>query len=1356
LANGVLSKTARNHGVHSIASHSDLRKNVSLLVGVVAALVLGAPSAYAIPSPELLVGSLSSLSQVASLVFAMLGGGAALVGARVVSNRVGGEGGSRLFWPAVIVVLVCLGASVWANIYQYTTEKAARQDRLEETLIRPTPLGPDGKPLDDLIREPAWEEQLTDPHGMSTAEVEKFMDEYNRGEHPDVIFGDIRESLELEMGSPPGATPLRFADLSKGKFNFTQKKAVLVCHTGIRSYDMCQRLRAMGIDCSFMIGGIEKWLVERRPLTGYRVRTLKDLRALPAYPNQAVLLDTPDVRRLVSVDNAIFLDPRLPGEFAAGHLPDAINFTLRQTPLDQIPEKVHSIPKRPIIIPCYDRRSCFYGEALGLEMSRAGYDYRGRYTLPWEYFIKPKPRPFVQAWLNELNQSYWDKGVVLMARVVRAGSDYVGLPIAILVLALLSRLLVLPVSLKAERDQIVARTFAPEVDAIKARFRADPKGRAREMRAFYVRHRLTPVRNLLALLFLPMMAICVASVHAVAAMSRQSLFWMSNSAERDTYFVLPILLAALICAYFDMAFVTTRKHRLLVWAIGMPLFITVGALLSGAADLYVVASVFLLLVQRAIVDGQFGRMLKAWRRLRRDDGMIPLSDADALSNCGNKSYRLARMKALGINVPNGVVLTSRFLERFSAATSPRRQHELDALWRTIGADCVAVRSSASGEDGHAFSFAGVFDSVLNVDRKELESAILKVLASFGSDRARSYGAEIGIKNILVQRMIDADYAGVLFTQDPACAGVSLIELVPGTAEKLVSGSVQPRAFRFGRHSQHMLGTNPSPIDLKPLVDIGRRAEVAFGAPQDIEWTYNAGQFQIVQCRDITADTTGTGEADIRREWRRILSIAAGAKLDEVVFAQNELSEVLPRPTTLSLSLMESLWASGGSVDLACRALNLDYPIHERSPHYLVTLFGRLYVDKREERARALRISTLALRKLTTSASAIETEFREQFLAEFRSEMSLLEATDFDRLATSDLFDAVTRIRTKFVGHTHVEVSIINIAADLFMRDAMTKLSASHLDPVDFLAPWDRTEFERILNEAEEAPPARRRTILTEGLGHRATMDYELALPRYSETPEKMEALVTVSSSKTIESGLGAMQKAGKGVLKAVRAAQRFETLKEDAKHYAAREIAVLRRAIMALDRRLGLNELAFHLTFEELESLRFNDGETLRATAAKRKALASVYAEASLLPARLTVVQLEDASAGMNIDNQPRDGKIIGTRVSGGGVIEGRACVVIGTGAEPSATISGFCEGDIVVSTMVPPEWIPYFNRAGGFVCEVGSWLSHTAIVARECGVPLIVGAEGLETITDGMQLRLCNNGLVEIIGSVPTAVAAE
>jgi phosphohistidine swiveling domain-containing protein len=128
----------------------------------------------------------------------------------------------------------------------------------------------------------------------------------------------------------------------------------------------------------------------------------------------------------------------------------------------------------------------------------------------------------------------------------------------------------------------------------------------------------------------------------------------------------------------------------------------------------------------------------------------------------------------------------------------------------------------------------------------------------------------------------------------------------------------------------------------------------------------------------------------------------------------------------------------------------------------------------------------------------------------------------------------------------------------------------------------------------------------------------------------------------------------------------------------------------------------------------------------------------------------------MAIDNRPSDGRIIGTRVSGRGVVEGRACVVRGSNPETSTTILGFQNGDIVVSNMVPPTWIPYFDRAGGFVCEIGGWLSHTAIVARERQVPLIVSTQGIDAIADGMRLRLYANGLVEIVTPAAIAVAAE
>jgi len=65
---------------------------------------------------------------------------------------------------------------------------------------------------------------------------------------------------------------------------------------------------------------------------------------------------------------------------------------------------------------------------------------------------------------------------------------------------------------------------------------------------------------------------------------------------------------------------------------------------------------------------------------------------------------------------------------------------------------------------------------------------------------------------------------------------------------------------------------------------------------------------------------------------------------------------------------------------------------------------------------------------------------------------------------------------------------------------------------------------------------------------------------------------------------------------------------------------------------------------------------------------------------------------------------------------------------------------------MINPAWLPYFSRAGGFVSEVGGWLSHPAILAREYDVPMIVGTSGMSGIVDGGLIRLHLDGRIEIV----------
>ena len=210
-----------------------------------------------------------------------------------------------------------------------------------------------------------------------------------------------------------------------------------------------------------------------------------------------------------------------------------------------------------------------------------------------------------------------------------------------------------------------------------------------------------------------------------------------------------------------------------------------------------------------------------------------------------------------------------------------------------------VRSSGSAEDGSANSFAGVFESVIDVDRARLESAVFDVLLSFRNGRVAAYGADSGHANIVVQRMIEPDYAGVLFTRDLGCPSHSLVECVAGTADKLVSGTVTPIVCQFGRISLQPIGGDEMPIDLMPLVATGRELEKLFGGPQDVEWAHSDGVFYLVQSRDITRSEAGAeSDTAVQNEWARVLDSAAAAPPDEIIFEQNELSEVLPRPTPL--------------------------------------------------------------------------------------------------------------------------------------------------------------------------------------------------------------------------------------------------------------------------------------------------------------------------------------------------------------------------------------------------------------------------------------------------------------------------
>jgi phosphohistidine swiveling domain-containing protein len=133
---------------------------------------------------------------------------------------------------------------------------------------------------------------------------------------------------------------------------------------------------------------------------------------------------------------------------------------------------------------------------------------------------------------------------------------------------------------------------------------------------------------------------------------------------------------------------------------------------------------------------------------------------------------------------------------------------------------------------------------------------------------------------------------------------------------------------------------------------------------------------------------------------------------------------------------------------------------------------------------------------------------------------------------------------------------------------------------------------------------------------------------------------------------------------------------------------------------------------------------------------------------------------GSQQNDAPATGPLAGLRVSGSSIVKGRARRIDAAHAETGAPIPDLEEGDIIVSPIIHQAWLPYFKTAGGLVSEIGGWLSHTAIIAREFDLAMIVGVQALDSIESGALIELRLDGSISIISAQTSrdagAIAAE
>ena len=260
---------------------------------------------------------------------------------------------------------------------------------------------------------------------------------------------------------------------------------------------------------------------------------------------------------------------------------------------------------------------------------------------------------------------------------------------------------------------------------------------------------------------------------------------------------------------------------------------------------------------------------------------------------GGKAGALARLGSTGLPIPEWLVVTPAAAEGGELKLQSDVAAEIIIAARAVasGARFFAVRSSALDEDGVAHSFAGQLDSFLFVPPEDIPAKVEAVWRSGFSERIVAYRRERGLDGppqvpaVLVQRMIDAEAAGVAFSADPVTGrrGHAVVSAVFGHGTALVSGEADADTFTVDRRGEIVTrniaakrtahraatGTNEGVIavplpadqaqrpalsaaDVRAVAALARATEGHFGRPQDIEWAAADGKIWLLQSRPITS------------------------------------------------------------------------------------------------------------------------------------------------------------------------------------------------------------------------------------------------------------------------------------------------------------------------------------------------------------------------------------------------------------------------------------------------------------------------------------------------------------------------
>lgn len=709
----------------------------------------------------------------------------------------------------------------------------------------------------------------------------------------------------------------------------------------------------------------------------------------------------------------------------------------------------------------------------------------------------------------------------------------------------------------------------------------------------------------------------------------------------------------------------------------------------------------------------------------------------------------------------------------------------------IEGEKFSVRSSSCVEDSAENSFAGQFDTYLNVDKKDIKARVVDCLCSLYNENVLDYLDHTGIDpsmlkmNVIIQKMVNSDVSGVVFTANPqGILNETVIVAGRGLGENVVSDKIDTTAYYYSLTDKiYYYDGKEKLLDddmVHDIIDTSQKICGILGEYLDIEYAVENGKLYILQARPITTISDK----------------------NPIMFDNSNIVESYPGLSLpLTVSFVKMVYA-GVFKDAARRILRNKKELEDKYPILENTVGdtnGRLYYNlngwysvlkflpfssklipiwqefvgvkykEYDEDKHKVRLPIKASIYFNTVKELIKTpkgmeELNKKFIGikeyvykRFKEELTAEEILD--------LFDEIEKKILSCWGITLLNDTYAFIFTGLLKKrmekkypnhEELSNAYISGISNIESMKPVKAMisialEKHKLSKEEYE----KRKKEFIEVYGDRCLEELKLETKTFRTNPELFDKKTDEYASqgdklsKMLSDEKSAVQIDKKDVITRFLSKQCMKGIghREVSRLNRSRIFGMVREAVYRLgdvyekDGYIEEKEDIFYLYLDEIRRL-CKEPENMKEKVEQRKKKYEMY---KLLPAYSRIIfsdkpfDKNHTSINMTQLRSEKD-ELQGIPCSNG-VVEGEAYVV--TDVKQVSDVSG----KILITKMTDPGWVFLLATAKGVVSEKGSLLSHTAIISRELGIPAVVGIENLmNTVNTGDIVQLDGStGIVKI-----------